>query len=484
MCLVLVIWPGSLDALGEDTARISNVFSPEWHLAWFWGGTGLVAGLIAFLVGWLVIRARKLAEANRALATAHKDLENRIQSHKAELAEAKKLVQRERSDRRLAEKEQLELERLRAFSELSVGVSHNLNNLLVGIMGPVELLQATDDPGKRRTYLAMILRSSARMAEVVEQLHLSSAINDLGEIGKTDVDQAVLSAIDMTRPRWKDEAESKGITISVRNDLSGTPAVRANDQELRVVVTAVMLNAIDAMPKGGRILIESKCENSVVVITITDTGIGMDEELRARVFDPFFSTKKTVGGGGLGLSMVRGTLHRWGARVTIESKPEWGTTFSLALPAWKGDTSNQPNEEESPRRVPRKRVIVVDDQEVILRTLEKALGSHHDVDVALSGEEGLALFEEKKHDLALIDLSMPDMPGNQVAEAMKRKNPDVMTVMITGWQLDVTDDRLEFFDGLLTKPFKTLDALREAVANMALVHEDLKNESDERASPA
>ena len=468
------IWPCSVFALEGEASKSSDVVLPIWSQTWFWVGMIVVMGLIAFLVSRLVLRGHKLAETNIALEAAHLDLERRVRLRTGELAEANKLLQQEMFERKQAEKELVRLERLRALSELSAGVSHNMNNLLTGILGPAELIECTDDPEKIRTYLNMVVRSSLRMAEVVERLHLSVAIDVPAEMGKTAVDEAILSTIELTRPRWKDEAESKGIAISVETELAETPAIYANGQELRDVLRHLIFNAIEALPEGGRITLKTVCQDSQVILFVEDTGVGMDETVRSRAFDPFFSTKNDVGSG-LGLSMVRGTLQRWGGVVKVDSMPGEGATFTLALPVWNEDVLQHQDEVKKPDRVPRKRVLVVDDEEVVLRIVESALQDHHDVDVALGGEEGLALFEEKNHDLALIDLGMPNMPGDQVAKAIKKKNPQVMTLMITGWQLDPQDGRLVWFGGLVAKPFNTLDSLREAVANIAIAHEERMN---------
>jgi signal transduction histidine kinase len=443
---------------------------PIWQQAWFWGCV-VLGGLITFLTHRLVLRGRTLRKAHVALEAAHLDLERHVQLRTSELAETNKLLQQEMYERKQAEKELVRLERLRALAELSAGVSHNMNNLLTGILGPAELMQGSDDQEKSNIYLDMIVKSSLRMAEVVERLRLSVATDSLDDIGKTCIETAIVSAIDMTRPRWKDEAESKGIAISVQTDLAKTPSISANEVELRNVLINLIFNAIDALPEGGEIRFKTWAQDQHVILSVEDTGMGMDDKILARVFDPFFTTKMDVGSG-LGLSMVRGTLRRWGAAVGVESQLGVGSTFTLTLPVWKEDFVSKSLDVAVPDVVPRKRVLVVDDEDVVLRIIQNALQVHHDVDVALSGEEGLALFEQTPYDLVLIDLGMPHMPGDQVAKVIKKKNAQVMTLLVTGWDLDPNDDRLAWFDGVMTKPFGTLAALRDVVAQMAIAHEE------------
>ncbi len=467
-----MLWAGVSGVWAAENSEISILgkMVPIWQQAWFWGGV-ILGALIAFSTQRLISRGRTLVKTHAALEVAHLDLEQHVQLRTAELAETNKLLQQEMYERKQAEKELVRLERLRALSELSAGVSHNMNNLLTGILGPAELMQCSNDQEKNNIYLDMIVKSSLRMAEVVERLHLSVATDSLDDIGKTCIKMAILSAIDTTRPRWKDEAESKGIAIVVQTDLAETPAVSANEGELRNVLINLIFNAIEAMPEGGTIYFKTLCQDQKVILSVEDTGMGMDDKVLARVFDPFFTTKMDVGSG-LGLSMVRGTLRRWGATVGVKSQLGVGSTFTLSLPIWEEDIVSKKLDVVVPDVVPRKRVLVIDDEDVVLRIIQNALQVHHDVDVALSGEDGLTLFKKMPYDLVLIDLGMPYMPGDQVAKEIKKKNADVMTLLVTGWHLDPDDDRLAWFDGVITKPFGKLAELRDTVAKMAIAHEE------------
>jgi signal transduction histidine kinase/CheY-like chemotaxis protein len=438
--------------------------------AWFWLLLG-VCGVISFLVRRLILRERKLTQTLVALESAHFDLERRVQLRTAELAEANRLLQQEMYERKQAVKELVRVERLGALSELAAGVSHNMNNLLTGILGPAELIESVHDPDKQATYIEMIVKSARRMAEVVSRLHLSVAKDALRAVGETRLEAAVLSAVDMTRPRWKDEAEARGVAIAIHTDFSQTPPVLANEQDLNNVIAHIIFNAVDAIPDRGSITFRTVCNDRQVLLTIEDTGCGMDASVSERAFDPFFSTKRDVGSG-LGLSIVKGTLQRWGAAVGIESQANIGTKLTLTFPVLEEPESRTSDAPALPAPPPRKRVLVVDDEDVVLRIIETALHTHHDVDVALSGEEGLRLFKKNTYDLVLIDLGMPNIPGDQVAKQMKEKSQTVMTLMVTGWKLDSDDERLAWFDGLITKPFESLNALRDFVARLAIAHEE------------
>jgi PAS domain S-box-containing protein len=237
------------------------------------------------------------------------------------------------TDRRRTEQELVRLERLRALGELAAGVSHNLNNMLTGILGPAQLVKhLTDDPMVLRE-ADIIINSSKRAADLVHRLNLSVRGKDDGEVSAVSVNELVESVIDETRPRWKDEPESRGVHIDVATDLRDVPPVRGTPSKLHDVLVNVLFNAVDAMPEGGTVTLSTRPDGAFVEVGVRDTGVGMDEETRRRVFEPFFTTKMDVGTG-LGLSTVYGTITRSGGTAQVESTPGEGTAFSFRLPVW------------------------------------------------------------------------------------------------------------------------------------------------------
>ena len=228
------------------------------------------------------------------------------------------------------------LERLRALGEMSAGVSHNLNNMLTGVMGPAQLLQRMTDDADLLREVDDILASSRRARDLVHRLHLATMGIEEDALEAVDVNPVLESAVEMSQPRWKDESEAVGIPIEVVTNLDEVPSIRGTASRLHDIFVNLLLNALDAMPEGGRIGIRTRHVDGGVQITFSDTGIGMDEETRRRVFEPFFTTKTDVGSG-LGLSTVYGTVTRWGGDIRVESAPGKGTTFSIRLPAWGGE---------------------------------------------------------------------------------------------------------------------------------------------------
>ena len=237
------------------------------------------------------------------------------------------------TERKQSEQERVRIQRLLVANELSAGVSHNLNNILTGIIGPVQLLQMeTNDPDMLKG-LGDIFLSAIRARDLVSRLHRSTRRFELGKVQAVCVGEMVDEAIKETRPRWKDESESKGLTVEVVKHLDGDNWIKATESEFNDILINLILNAVDAMPEGGRITIKAKEMADQVMLTFSDTGIGMDAETRERVFEPFFTTKAHVGTG-LGLSTVHNSIVRWGGSITVDSEPGVGTTFILMLPLW------------------------------------------------------------------------------------------------------------------------------------------------------
>ena len=229
--------------------------------------------------------------------------------------------------------------------------------------------------------------------------------------------------------------------IEVTTDLEAAPAVRGNAAELREVVTNLVLNAIDAMPRGGQLGLSTRPRGGGVELTVTDTGEGMSEEVRRRIFEPFFSTRSPMRTG-LGLSVVHGTVGRHRGRVEVTSEEGRSTTVRLWLPAaGAAPPAAAPARaaETAVREAPARpsgpaRILVLEDEPQIREMLVDALRrAGHRVEFAADGLAGLARFQGGEFDVVLTDLSLPERSGLDVARAVKRMRAGTPVVLITGW---------------------------------------------------
>lgn len=380
------------------------------------------------------------------------------------------------TERRQTEQELLHLERLRAVGELSAGVSHNLNNILTTVLGPAQIIKRkTDDPELLREIDDIIL-STHRARDLVHALHLSVRTNEEEALHPVSVDQVVQQAVQMSRPRWKDEPEAQGVSIRATIQTGGVPPIQGTEAGMHDILTNLIFNAVDAMPEGGTISILTGIVEDQVQITFSDTGTGMDEATRLRIFEPFFTTKMNLGTG-LGLSTVYNTVSRWGGTIEVDSAPGEGTLFTLRFPVWT-EEDVQAERKVAVQSTRSGRSLVVDDDEAVGGLLSRLLGEQHEVEIATDGRQVLEQFALGKYDVALIDLGMSGMSGDRLMKQMKEIDPQVVTVLITGWTLPEIDPRALSFDFHIAKPFGDLDAVEDVVARAVALHDQRVGKED------
>jgi len=240
---------------------------------------------------------------------------------------------------------------------------------------------------------------------------------------------------------------------------------------LHDIFTNLIFNAVDAMPEGGRINIQTRMAADQVLITISDTGIGMDEETCRRIFEPFFTTKMDIGTG-LGLSTVYNTVSRWGGGIEVDSSPARGTTFNLHFPACPEEVAEEEEKTAAVLSIRRGKVMIVDDDESICLLLSRLLGERHEVEAVGDGRQALDLFAQDKYDAVMIDLGMSGISGDQLVKRIREIDPMVATVLITGWALPDADARVMSFDFRLEKPFGDLDEVEAVVARAIELHDE------------
>ena len=374
------------------------------------------------------------------------------------------------NERKQMEEELIRTQRLRAVGELSAGVSHNLNNILTGILMPAQLLKLTTDDPQIHQEVDEIVTYGQRAKDLVHRLHLSVRGIEEDRLQPISVNEIIQEAIQIARPKWKDGSEANGITIEMVTALKEVPFIRGTGSRLHDILTNLIFNATDAMSEGGTITIQNQVVEEFVQLTFSDTGIGMEEETRKRVFEPFFTTKMDIGTG-LGLSTVFNTVTQWGGTIAVESTPGEGTTFILQLPVWKEEIMEKQAERERFQVRPGK-VLVIDDDQGICSMLSRLLGQVHEVETNTDGRQALEEFVPGYFDVVLLDLGMSGLSGNQVAQEILHRDPLVSTVLITGWELSEDDPRRAPFDFQIAKPFDDLDEISNIVTQAIELHDE------------
>ena len=360
---------------------------------------------------------------------------------------------------RQAQDQVVQAEKLRAMGELASGVAHDFNNVLAVVLGNTQLLlHQLEHLGveEMREGLKVIERSSKDGAETIRRIQEFTGVRRDREFVSLSLNEIVTEVANITQPRWRDQTQKKGIQIEMTTRLGEIPLIMGNPSEVREVLTNIIFNAVDAMPKGGKLTIATQPQaEGWVEVRIVDTGIGMTEEVKNRVFDPFFTTKG-VTNSGLGMSVSYGIIKRHGGEILIESEPQKGATFIIHLPTGYEEEESRAKEVAAFKEPRRARILVIDDEDSVRDILSRMLKTKgHKVVVAPNGEEGIERFRAETFDLVFTDLGMPKLSGWDVGKTIKGINPKTPIAMITGWGVELDREKLNEsgIDLIISKPF-------------------------------
>jgi PAS domain S-box-containing protein len=401
-------------------------------------------------------RAAVLARANDVTARLKADVALRELNRRLEAA----LAELESSQQQL-----ILQERLRALGQMACGIAHDINNSLSPVLGYCEMLLSDPQMSvESRGRLELIHTGALDAAAVVERLqhvHREPGSKELESM--LDLAELARQVCELTRPRWRDEAQRTGRVIEMQLDLEEVPRVLGNATELRELLANLVMNAVDAMPSGGHIRLRLRLDPPFAVLDVSDTGIGMTEQVRTRCFEPFFTTKGPTGTG-LGLTVCHNIVERHHGHIEIESAPAQGTTFHIRLPL--ANSPPAPPQARPVQALSSWRLLYIDDDPRVREAVASmlvALGQQ--VDVADGGAAGLAMFRANLHDLVITDLGMPELDGCDVIRRVKAIRPHVPVIMLTGWTSPLVKDAIgkgEPPDFIVRKPI-TMVRLRELI---------------------
>jgi signal transduction histidine kinase/CheY-like chemotaxis protein len=443
---------------------------------------GVIAGLVYFIGVYAFVIT--LPIVGIIFLTYRTYLRN-VETSAAQAAQAEKHVKE--LSHYITEQERIreqfsQIEKLSALGELASGVAHDFNNTLAGILGRAQLLQRTNDPEKIKRGLDVIIKTAEDGAKTVKRIQDFARQRRDHNFELVSIDQILMDASEITRPRWKNCAEASNIHIKVDLQIGSNALVMGDDSELREVLVNMVFNAIDAMPEGGTLSLSTRTENQSVIVKVVDTGVGMYPEVRSRIFDPFFTTKGKAGLG-LGLAVSFGIIRRHGGNIEVESQYGRGTKFRITLPlakmAEKGvavveqtletvlpapaPTASVPQQERG-----RMRLLVVDDEDFVRDLLGDILeGEDCDVYLAATGSEALSVFREMEFDGVFTDVGMPGMSGWELAREIRQINSQIPIAVITGWGEAVGshEQKAAGVNWIVAKPF-TAERIAELVQDI------------------
>jgi signal transduction histidine kinase/CheY-like chemotaxis protein len=358
---------------------------------------------------------------------------------------------------------------LRSLGETVGGFAHNFNNSLAAILAYTELL-LRDAPKDSTAHRRLVVVRGVALEASATVRRLQDFVSRQPEVafGPVGLPAVIQEALDLTAPRWRDDAERRGVVITVTQDMEALPPVEGIAFELRDALVRLILNSVQAMHEGGTLGIRAASEESGwIVVEVRDTGIGMTEE-HSRLVANRALEKTPIGRGGRGLAEVAGIIERHGGSMSIGSAPGRGTVVSLRLHASRfqiippnGGVVAPVHPEQASR------ILLVDDDPRLLTALADMLQHYgHAVTTAAKGEEAVQMFDPTLHDVVITDLGMPRMNGWEVAERIKAQSPETPVFLLTGWGESVAaHEGSQFVDRVIAKPVSA-EALMEQLAEL------------------
>jgi PAS domain S-box-containing protein len=385
----------------------------------------------------------------------------------AVLGFARDVTERKAMQGRLAQ-----ADRLAALGMLSAGVAHEINNPLAYVLLNLELMKrelAKGEAVDRNSLLGRLaeaLHGAERVATIVRDLK-TFAREDQGVRWPVELEAVLDAAVNAV----SGEIEKRG---RVTRNYARVPTVEGIAARLEQVFVNLLLNAAqaldDAEPAKSEVAVSASSDADWVYVNVRDTGVGMTDEIRRHIFDPFFTTKAPGVGTGLGLPICQGIVGAHGGTLEVTSAPGAGSTFTVKLRRFHGAVGAQQPEQEAQAGA-RGRILIVDDDKAVGRTLRLALEQDHDVTVVASGPEALDVLRETaadgRYDAVLCDLLMPGMTGSELFTIAKKERPDVARrfIFMSGGYFAASEGAATGDQPILEKPF-TLEQVRAALRDV------------------
>ena len=435
---------------------------------------------------------RKKTEEN--IRKAHDQLGELVRERSEELERTNARLEQELSQRRSLERRLVQSQRMEAIGQLAGGVAHDFNNLLMAINGYSERIISRLGPGdSRRKDLEEIRRNGERGVKLAQQL---LAFGRRQVLAPTALN---LNAILADIQNLLEHTIGEDVELRV-SQAPGLWEISADGGQIEQVIMNLALNARDAMPQGGRLLLETQnirldeayCRNhegvspgSHVLLSVTDSGEGMDSQILEHIFEPFFTTKEVGKGTGLGLATVYGIIKQSGGHISVYSEPGMGTTFKVFFPrVGEGEHAEKLRDESATPEVGRRTILVVEDGASV-RQLVCAilLDEGYTILEACNGRKAVEISGQHQGpiDLILTDVVMPEMSGPDLVERLTLQRKGMEVIYMSGYAKNMIDAQGEIDPGIvfLQKPF-SLELLLEKVRE-ALGENGQKRDSKEQA---
>ena len=349
-----------------------------------------------------------------------------------------------------------------SLTELVDGVAHELNDNIAVALGHVQLLKLKNKDENVTERLNRIEKSMFKCGEVIRAIQEYAGRTNLKAETTISISEALLAALEFDETNWREAASQKNLTI-VSIIEKGKSTVNADESDLKTAISHLIQNAVDASPNKGTIEIRVKSGEGLTFLSVTDDGDGMSDNIKCKIYEPFFSTKKSKGSG-LGLTIVQSIVARCGGSLGFNDHHPSGTIFTLSFPlVSKAEAGTDDRENETAE----KRILIVDDDEEVRNVLSDMLEIEgiraENCSDACSAME---LLEKASFNMMITDLGMPGMSGYELAQYVREKYKDIEVVLLTGWGNSLKKDgkKIEGVRAIISKPFRLNDVL-ELVRN-------------------
>ncbi len=383
---------------------------------------------------------------------------------------------RDVSERKKLQAQLLQSQKMEAVGTLAGGIAHDFNNILNVIMGYGNMVMDTLATGSpAREDMSEVLVAAARAADLTRRLLVFSK-KDAVKVMPVDINEIILGLKKMLGRIIRE-------SIEFNIELADMPlTVMADAGQIEQILMNLAVNAKDAMPEGGRLTISTGLKEvdddyvamygygnpgQYALITVTDTGQGMDAETQKKIFEPFFTTKKIGEGTGLGLSISYEIIKKHRGYTNVYSEPGQGTEFKIYLPLIE-ETASLEKEKEAPASVKHgnETVLVAEDDASLRKLATRVLESFgYSVITAVDGEDAIAKFMEnrKRISIVMLDMIMPKKNGKEVGEAIRNVSPRVKILFASGYAMDIIKDKelAEAGSDFIHKPYTSKDLLKK-----------------------
>ncbi len=380
------------------------------------------------------------------------------------------------TERTTLERQLFQGQKFEAIGQLAGGIAHDLNNMIGAILGWVDLgIEEAEDGSHLHRYFTKVRRQAERATALMRQL-LAFASRQILEPQDMDLNQSVLETLSLLE-------KVIGSDIKIQANLAPDLAVvRADPTQIEQVLMNLCINARDAMPQGGSLIVETSNVNKrfcdlqpqarhrrYAVLSVKDTGTGMDESTLDRIFEPFFTTKDVGKGTGLGLATVYGVVRQHRGFLHVYSEPGVGSTFRAYFPASgaaKALPAPTPADDSRPVHGGSETILVAEDHDGLRQLAYETLTNlGYRVLVAADGERALEEFQSAPNrvHLALLDVVLPKMNGREICARMRGKRPGLPVILVTGYGADMATVEQMRQEGLevIQKPYAPRDLARK-----------------------